>query len=318
MENLGNEMLKIEQLRCLATALREGSFAGAARLLNMSPSAVAYNIEALEDRLGTTLLVRKQASGVSATAEGARLLAMAGPVLNDIEDIEQIFVDKGRKLRGELVVGCQEGLSWSLVPRAIERLSAKNPDLRVSQKTVFMDEGNAPVLSGAVDVLITFVVNPAPVPGVDVERLCEPQSYALMRGGHPLAASGEGVRLAELAEYPHVFIVDGPAWELFTGMYRDKGLTPRFDKISNISTGAQAIVGRSDSVSLRVVKPAHDRSPLGDPLAFVPIADSTRQVTVVAASATRKHGRKPAKIESFISECRSLFADGTMRAHLYY
>lgn len=311
-------MLKIEQLQCFSTALREGSLTKAADTLNMSPSAVAYNIEALEDRLNTTLLIRKQARGVSATAEGKRLLFMAAPLLNDIDEIEQSFANKGRKLHGELVVGSQEGLSWSLIPRAIERITTKYPELRISQKTVFMDEGNAPVLSGAVDVLLTFVVNPPPEPGVDVEVLCNPNSYALMRAGHPLADNPDGVKLEELAKYPHVFILDGPAWNLFTGMYLDKGLTPNFDKVSNISTGAQAIVGRCDSVSLRVVKPAHEYSPLGDRLAYVPLSDSTRNATVVATCATRKHGRRPAKIEAFISTCNELFADGSMKDHFYY
>ncbi len=311
-------MLKIDQLRCFAAALRGGSFAEAGKVLNLSPSAVAYNVEALEDQLNAGLLIRKPASGVSATREGMRLLRMIEPVLAEMGEIEQLFANKGRQLQGELVVGCQEGLSWSLAPRAIEQLTARHRRLKVTQKTVFMDEGNEPVLSGEVDVLITFMVDVKPEPGVEIEILCEPNSYALMRAGHPLGHRGEGVRLADLAGYPHVFISDGPALELFTGMYRDKGLAPEFATVSNISTAAQAIVGRQDSISLRVVKPAHNLSPLGDELAFVPIIDSSRHAIVTAIWTKRKHGARPPKVEAFVAACRGLFADGTMRAHLFY
>lgn len=311
-------MLKTEQLRCFVAAMREGSFTEAGKALNLSPSAVAYNVEALEDQLNAGLLIRKPASGVSATREGLRLLRMVDPLLAEMSEIEALFASKGKQLQGELVIGCQEGLSWSLAPRAIERLTARHRKLSVIQKTVFMDEGNEPVLSGHVDVLITFLVNPVPESGVDIEILCEPNSYALMRADHPLADRRDGAQLEELARYPHVFISDGPAFDLFTGMYHDKNLTPEFAMVSNISTAAQAIVGRCDSISLRVVKPAHNLSPLGDRLAFIPVINSSRHASVAMVSAKRKHGVRSPKIEAFANECRHLFKDGTMRAHLFY
>ena len=311
-------MLKVEQLRCFLTAIAEGSFSEAGRVLNLSASAVAYNVEALEHALNTGLLLRRPSSGVTPTAEGLRLQRLAEPLLRELLEMEQVFSSKGRVLKGELVVGCQEGLSWSLVPRAIERLTARHPQLRIIQKTVFMDEGNAPVLNGAVDVLITFVVGSLPEPAIDMQVLCEPNCYAMMRANHPLAGSTEGARLEDLARYPQIFIVDGPAYGLFTGLYRDKGLTPEQAMVSNISTGAQSIIGRCDHISLRIVRPAHALSPLGDPLAFIPILEGSRRPSVVASCARRKNGRRPPKVEAFVSECRSLFDDGTMRAHMFY
>lgn len=311
-------MLKLDQLHCFVTVVREGSFTDAAKALNLSPSAIAYKVEALEAQLNIGLLIRKPASGVTVTREGARLLRMADPLLAEMSEIEQLFGAKGKQLRGELVIGCQEGLGWSLAPRAIEKLTARHGKLSVRQKTVFMDEGNEPVLSGDVDVLITFLVNPVREPGVDIEILCEPNSYALMRADHPLAARRDGADLEELVRYPHIFISDGPAFELFTGIYRDRNLTPEFSKVSNISTAAQAMVGRSDAISLRVVRPAHDLSPLGDRLAFIPLKNATRHASIAAISGKRKHGARSPRIEAFVAEYRRLFQDGSMRAHLFY
>lgn len=311
-------MIKLDHLRCFTTAVREGSFAEAGKRLHLSPSAVAYGVEMLESRLGTTLLFRKAASGVSITSDGSRLLPRAEFLLQELAETEELFLARERTLSGELIVGCQEGLSWSLVPRAIQRISVRHPAVTVTQKTVFMDEGNSPILSGAVDVLITFAVNPSLDPRVHTEALCEARSYALMRADHPLTRIGDNVTLADLARYPHVFILDGPAWDYLTGLYHEKGLTPAFDKVSNISTSAQAIVGRSDSVSLRIVKPAHDQSPLGDRLAFVPISDATRNATIVAAWPKSRNGLPSAKVDAFVSECRALFDDQSMRNHLFY
>jgi DNA-binding transcriptional LysR family regulator len=252
-------MLKIEHLHSFITAADTGSIATAGVRLHMSPSAVSYAIDALEEQLGTCLLIRRRSVGVVLTADGVRLVRVARPWLQQIADIDGMFTARERKLTGELVVGCQEALSWSLAPRAIAELSRRHPSIDVSLKTIFMDQGNRPLIDAEVDVLITFLVDVAEEPVVDQDILCSPAPYAMMRRGHPLDREGEPVPLAELAEYPQLFIQDGPALDLFTGLYREQGLRPRHAMVTDISTAAQSIVGASDSISLRIVRP----QPLG-------------------------------------------------------
>ena len=311
-------MLKLEQLRCFVVAVDKGSLVEASRVLNMSPSAVAYNVETLEKLLDTALLIRRPASGVSVTMDGARLLERARPFVQEAIEMEQLFPARGRSLEGELVIGCQEGLSWSLIPLAVERLKRKHPHLAVTQKTVFMEEGNNPITNAAVDLLVTFVLETTDDAAIDTEVLCKPKPYALMRAAHPLAELGRSISMEELAQFPQLFIQDGPALELFRAMFQDKGLSPPYSVGSNTSAGAQAVVGRCDSVYLRYVKSAQNISPLGDALAFVPVSDIERGAYLVASCARRKYGGRQAKIESFIFECRALFADGTLRDHLIY
>ncbi|MGY4749939.1 LysR family transcriptional regulator ArgP [Pannonibacter sp. Q-1] len=52
--------LEASHLQALAAVLRLGSFEKAARQLNLTPSAVSQRIRALEERLGTVLVVRGQ------------------------------------------------------------------------------------------------------------------------------------------------------------------------------------------------------------------------------------------------------------------
>lgn len=311
-------MLKIEQLRCFATAADKGSLVEAARMLNMSSSAVAYNIEALEKLLDTRLLIRRASSGVSVTLDGARLLKRARSFVQEAIEIEQLFPGRGRSIHGDLVVGCQEGLSWSLVPLAIDRLRKQYPDLIISQKTVFMEDGVNPILSASVDLLVTFVLCVSTNSDIETEILCEPKPYALMRANHPLVHLGRAISIAELAKYQQLFIQDGPALELFKAMFQDKGLSAAYNVGSNTSACAQAVVGRCDSVYLRYVRSAQNVSPLGDPLACVPVSDIERGPLLVISSVKRKYARRQAKVEAFISACRGLFDDGTMLDHLTY
>lgn len=59
------------QLAALSAVLRHGSFDLAANELNVTPSAISQRIRALEERAGTTLIIR--AAPCRATAAGARL-----------------------------------------------------------------------------------------------------------------------------------------------------------------------------------------------------------------------------------------------------
>ncbi|SPH18545.1 putative HTH-type transcriptional regulator [Defluviimonas aquaemixtae] len=89
-------MIDPGQLRALALILRTGSFEAAAEALHVTPSAVSQRIRALEDRLGTTLVIRAQPA--RATEAGARLARHA----EDMELLEQaLAADLGADLGGE-------------------------------------------------------------------------------------------------------------------------------------------------------------------------------------------------------------------------
>lgn len=66
-------MLDYRLVEAVAAVIREGGFERAARVLHLTQSAVSQRVKALEDQLGTVLVVR--ATPARATGEGRRLLA---------------------------------------------------------------------------------------------------------------------------------------------------------------------------------------------------------------------------------------------------
>lgn len=64
-------MLDYPALRAVAAVVQSGSFDRAARLLNVTPSAVSQRVKQLEERLGAALIVRGQPC--TATEQGDRL-----------------------------------------------------------------------------------------------------------------------------------------------------------------------------------------------------------------------------------------------------
>jgi len=171
--------------------------------------------------------------------------------------------------------------------------------------------------SASVDVLITFSLLPELPKKYSVTELCLPQTCVMMRKGHPLD-NGRPISLKDLVPYPHIFIHDGPAWPLFHGMYVERGLEPEIFMYSNISTGAQSVVGRSDAVSLRILRPANPLTPLGDPMVVPIIKDNVQRPRLIAI--TNKI-RRPLPLDKrlvFIQICQSLFDEGDMKSHVYY
>nr|WP_218845379.1 LysR family transcriptional regulator [Sphingomonas melonis] len=85
-----------------ATVIEGGSFSAAARLLDLTPSAVARAIDRIEARLGVRLLLRST-RGLTLTAEGQSYLLAARRILADLDDAEQQIADQGAP-RGRLRV----------------------------------------------------------------------------------------------------------------------------------------------------------------------------------------------------------------------
>src|SRR5690606_8184857 len=75
----------LHALQGFVAAARHGNLTRAAESLHLTVSALSHQIRALEERLGYPLLVRG-ARGVSATADGQRLLERIAPHLDAIAE----------------------------------------------------------------------------------------------------------------------------------------------------------------------------------------------------------------------------------------
>lgn len=90
-------------IRTFIKVAEHAGFAPAARDLSMSPPAVTRAVAALEDRMGTQLLVRTTRS-VRLTESGERFLEDARRILSDLQEAEESAVGSHASPRGELRV----------------------------------------------------------------------------------------------------------------------------------------------------------------------------------------------------------------------
>ena len=149
-------MIDPAQLETLATVLRTGSFDAAASALNVTPSAVSQRIRALEDRMGTALLIRSLP--VEPTEAGRRLARHA----DDLRLLEQsLRRDLGQDGRTDrptvrIAVNADSLATWFLPALAAV------PNLLFDLVIDDQDHSDALLLRGEVAAAITARAEPVP------------------------------------------------------------------------------------------------------------------------------------------------------------
>ncbi|ODU48492.1 MAG: LysR family transcriptional regulator [Lysobacteraceae bacterium SCN 69-123] len=136
-------VVETQFLNTFVTVVDRGSMAAAARMLHITPAAVAQQIRTLERELGAPLIARAGRT-VSVTAEGARILQRARDLLRDVSDLRSVANESG--MAGELRLGACPTALAGLVPDILARMVAKFPEINV-----FIRPGYSADLYGAVE-----------------------------------------------------------------------------------------------------------------------------------------------------------------------
>jgi DNA-binding transcriptional LysR family regulator len=102
------------EMEMLVLAVESGSFAAAAKVLRLTPSAVSRGVASLESRLGVRLLQRTTRS-LAMTAEGEVFYARATRLLLEVQELETCFSKHSNEPHGKLRVNAN-------VPYGIHKL----------------------------------------------------------------------------------------------------------------------------------------------------------------------------------------------------
>jgi len=179
-------------LRILREIAQAGSFSAAAQSLGYTQSAVSRQVAALEIATGRRLFDRGRA-GVTLTPAGARLLATAVRVLDELDATLREL--SGDELAAAPVrLGAFASAAAGLVPRALAGLAALAPQL-----TVTVREGTTPALTralraGTLDLAIIARTPPfrppdTESPALELTTLSERELVIGVSTRHPFATA---------------------------------------------------------------------------------------------------------------------------------
>ncbi|WP_149194166.1 LysR family transcriptional regulator [Luteimonas suaedae] len=140
-------------LKTFVAVADHGSMAAAARLLNITPAAVAQQIRTLEREIGAPLIARAGRT-VSVTEPGARILTRARDLLRGVSDLRSVANDS--TLAGELRIGaCPTGLA-GILPDVLARMVEAFPQINVFIRPGYSADLYRAVEAGDLDAAIVL------------------------------------------------------------------------------------------------------------------------------------------------------------------
>lgn len=160
--------MDLNHLRYFQAVATSGSLTAAAKALHVSQPTLTVAMQNLEERLGTTLLLRDR-SGVRLTATGEELLKHAAEVFALVERAEQQIKGLEKDDVGDFVLGCHESLGAYFLPQFMAPFLRSYPLIELS-----LWNGTSAAVHRAVverNVHFGLVVNPHPHPDLVIVEL---------------------------------------------------------------------------------------------------------------------------------------------------
>lgn len=123
-------MDSIAGMQLLIRIVEEGSFAGASRRLNLTPSAISRKLSDLERELGVRLF-RRTTRKLSLTESGERLYSEARTIVADVERIKTELTILGNTPSGALRVTAPAAFGRLLIAPLLKEFFKRHPKIEI-------------------------------------------------------------------------------------------------------------------------------------------------------------------------------------------
>ena len=139
------------QLRTLLAIKSHGTFALAADVVGLTPSAISQQVHALEDELRVTIFDRSTRPP-RITPDGLQVMEMAQDILRRADDTRASL--RGDQIAGTLMLGSVRSSALNLLPRALVEMRQRYPDLKPNLGVSLSSTLIADVAAGRLDAAI--------------------------------------------------------------------------------------------------------------------------------------------------------------------
>ena len=114
------------EYRIFHTVTQQGSFARAAQILHLTPSAISHAVSSMEESCGFSLFVRGK-GGVSLTRSGEALYPVIRQVLSADEALTQTVGELKGVQRGKVRIGAFNSVCVAWLPQLVAEYRVKYP-----------------------------------------------------------------------------------------------------------------------------------------------------------------------------------------------
>ena len=130
---------------------QQGSFARAAQILHLTPSAISHAVSSMEESCGFSLFVRGK-GGVSLTRSGEALYPFIRQVLSADEALSQTIGELNGVQRGKVKVGAFNSVCMTWLPQIVNAYKKKYPGVQIQINQGTYDDVIAWIKTGTVDL----------------------------------------------------------------------------------------------------------------------------------------------------------------------
>lgn len=216
-------MLELRHLRTLATLREAGSLVEASERLHLTQSALSHQLKDLEQRLGTSLFVRKT-KPIRFTSAGLRLLRLADNLLPQVRQAERDLqrLSGGQAGRLHMAIECHSCFQW-LMP-TIDQFRNLWPEVEVDFASGHFFAPLPALARGELDLVITS--DPQEISGLTYVPLFTYEAVLAISNQHPLG-SRSFIEPADLAgETLICYPVERERLDIFSRFLEPAGVEP--------------------------------------------------------------------------------------------
>jgi molybdate transport repressor ModE-like protein len=186
------EVLTPDALSLLQAIAQTGSFAAAARELDLVPSAVTYRIRQIEDALDV-LLFDRSSRQARLTEAGTELLREGGRLLEEIDAVANRVKRVATGWESQLTLSVDTAISCSTVMELIQAFFDLAPTTRLRLRDEALSGTLEALTNGEADLAIGVVQEPGTAPGVITQALGDVEFVFAVAPHHPLASAKEPI-----------------------------------------------------------------------------------------------------------------------------
>lgn len=226
--------MNARQLEVFRAIMRNRTLTAAASALNVSQPAVSKLLRHFESQLGYKLFERLGGRLVP-TAEAELLFQGADRIFRELEVLKQFSNRVRDRQIGLLRLAASAPASFSILPAAIQRFSARNPLVRLDLQTLPAEEIGEKLVVGDLDLALTMAE--VPEPSIRSEILGAADIVCVMHRDCALAQLPEITPELLLNQVLISYGSSPPPGRLLDGVFERRGLRrePRIQVTMSIS-----------------------------------------------------------------------------------
>ena len=201
----------LTDLRLFVDVVEAGSITHGAERARLALAAASARIRAMEEEIGSALLVRGR-QGVVPTAAGRTLVKHARTMLEQSVRLREDLDAYTKGVSGEVRILANTNASTEFLPEALSGFLAEHPNVRVDLEERLSDEIVGLIAEGVADIgIVAGTVDMGPL---ETYPFRSDRFVVVAPAGHPLAAD-DRVDFAEVLNYDFVGLDRASALQRF-------------------------------------------------------------------------------------------------------